>query len=533
MDELTPNADNCPRFDPNPFKKEKCKNCGRLWNEHLGVIDKSIVQGFIKAKQKVLEEKQKAEEEVRAKAKAKALAKKKQNQAVEDEWYFDGSGSNDKAGIVPEVPEADSDDDLGFRMFNRDELESAPIDARLRREVEANRKLKVVNLIDFGECDVPEDTSPFGETGGDGNFFHASSGTPDPLPEAAAPARTSMPPPQIRAGSGNVRTTSAPQLQLPTPARSSGTHPPADEEALRFEIEKLQQMLWDANEEKNIQVAIVRDEVLEKQNMVEELMRHRAEMEQSLQSLSLQSASLSEKNEELAQHRKINEQLQLQVEGLQALLADTAKQSCQPSVSSDSRGDSHEINASAELELRRELDELRAENFRLRMEAEAIANIPSSVPPQHDHSAVASALHELRVLSRQCLEVLAGPHAAGLREESIDTADVGEELRGLRDVMLLTRQAAERSDKDRRELEERLLSLEEPGRHIPRQGSHPVSSEHSLLTPREPSAAVIALEKQATQALREMRLQAEQNLEFIRKRVKAGDLKVSHKLSSN
>merc|ERR1719456_1773100 len=116
MDELVPNPDNCPRFEPNQFKKEKCKNCGRPWQEHQGVITQAQVDVYTASKKKAAEDKAAKEAEAKAKAKAKIAAKKKAQQAVEDEWLFDGSkaAADDK--------DDDSDDDLGFRMFSAGEF---------------------------------------------------------------------------------------------------------------------------------------------------------------------------------------------------------------------------------------------------------------------------------------------------------------------------------------------------------------------------------------------------------------------------
>lgn len=54
------------------------------------------------------------------------------------------------------------------------------------------------------------------------------------------------------------------------------------DDVLVEEIHYLRQMLTDANEERNLQVAIVRDEVAEKQKIIEELTRRGAEAEASL-----------------------------------------------------------------------------------------------------------------------------------------------------------------------------------------------------------------------------------------------------------
>jgi len=51
MDELVENPDGCTRFEPNAFKRVKCKQCGRPWHEHKGVITEAHVDGMVKLSQ--------------------------------------------------------------------------------------------------------------------------------------------------------------------------------------------------------------------------------------------------------------------------------------------------------------------------------------------------------------------------------------------------------------------------------------------------------------------------------------------------
>ncbi|CAE8634320.1 unnamed protein product, partial [Polarella glacialis] len=283
MDELEPNADGCTQFDPNPFKKEKCKHCGRLWNEHKGVISEALLQGYLKAKEKAVEDKEKKEAEAKQQAAAKKAASKRASQTPEDDWFCDGP--KDEAN---KVIDDESDDDMGFRMFSAEELRAAPMDKPASSE--PFKPLKVVNLIDFGECDVYEEAPP--DNFGSGSTAPGSS-------SSTAPGR---PPPEApsfsRGLSRGVLGDDMPGLP-DTPLAASGTSAPSSgptaqaHQDLLEEIQHLRQMLADANEEKSIQVAIIRDEVSEKQAFIEELTRHRADAEAALRDARCQVEALT------------------------------------------------------------------------------------------------------------------------------------------------------------------------------------------------------------------------------------------------
>eukprot|EP00931_Biecheleriopsis_adriatica_P037006 TRINITY_DN21243_c0_g1_i1.p1 TRINITY_DN21243_c0_g1~~TRINITY_DN21243_c0_g1_i1.p1 ORF type:complete len:276 (+),score=55.88 TRINITY_DN21243_c0_g1_i1:87-914(+) len=109
----------CEKFEPNPFKiaillqKENCKHCGRPWTEHQGVISENLFDGYLQA--------------IREAA---------------DEWQKGSSPFPD-----------DSDDDVGFRMVAPDTL-TASETCCAEIEPQVHRPPKVLNLIDFRECDV-------------------------------------------------------------------------------------------------------------------------------------------------------------------------------------------------------------------------------------------------------------------------------------------------------------------------------------------------------------------------------------------
>jgi len=303
MDELVSNPDGCKSFLSNPFKKEKCKNCGRIWKEHKGVINEQQRNSFVEAQLKVLAETAKKEEEVKAKARAKKIAKKQQEQAPEDRWLFD-EGLTEEQGM-----NESSDDELGFRMFSRENFESAPIEKR-HTGPESSKALKVVNLIDFSECDVPEEEE-------------AHEPQPSPVNRAVAPA---PPPPQVQTeekmfqddpvnASNTGKGRSAPLSLFGTPAASM-------EEELMSEIQHLRQMLDDANEEKNIQVAIIKDEVAEKQQQLEEAKRQHAETQDFLETARVQVERYQRESIETggevaeAEHLAMIEQERQEIDGL-------------------------------------------------------------------------------------------------------------------------------------------------------------------------------------------------------------------------
>jgi len=271
LNELQPNPDDCTKFEPNPFKQEKCKHCGRLWIEHKGVISEEYLLKFLKKRLQEKEEKEKKEAEAVQAAAAKKLAKKRASQAAEDDWLFEDK-DKDKDGTV-EATGNDSDDDMGFRMLLGSEIGNfAP------QKVE-HKELKVVNLIDFNECDVADDTEE-----ANGEATGSSVSTRAPLIEA----RPEVSYPMGKGDSGFHDSAG----RLPSGLQSASHHD------LVEEIQLLRQMLEDANEEKEIQVEIVRDDVAEKQQKILELTRQKDEMEALLREARSKIESYDEQPKE-------------------------------------------------------------------------------------------------------------------------------------------------------------------------------------------------------------------------------------------
>lgn len=351
MEELLPNPDGCTKFEPNQFKKEKCKHCGYLWTHHKDAISDDIVQGFQKVKQKAAEDKEKKEADARAAAQAKKQAKKKQNQAAEDEWLFDGA--EDAASKT--TADEDSDDDFGFRMFSPAELASAAPSSNPPE----SRQLKIRNLIDWGECDVPEEPE---ERPPVADVIEASHGP-------AVSSTHHVPVSQISSGHDVGLRESCPSISLPGPVGG----PSAGDADLLEEMQLLQERLAYAEEEKQIQVEIVRDEVKEKQQKVDELTNQTAELQAQLKEararieelsdeLDESRSSLKREEAESQQYRSEAERLRASVLEVEAKLeaktaeagqqsavpvADSAEAQSQQQVSESHAGDNSALEAEA------------------------------------------------------------------------------------------------------------------------------------------------------------------------------------------
>lgn len=531
MDELVPNPDGCSGFDEHPFKKGKCRNCGRLWNEHKGVIPHEIVARIVRERQKILDDQKKKDEAAREQARAKAVAKKKQTQAVEDEWFFDGSREEDV--------QEDSDDDMGFQMFMGHEVRTS----RFQKPVKADRKpLKVVNLIDFSACDVPdvpEDRMP--------GFAPLASGPADQAP--APPGRPSLASMEgaMHAG-GPLAIPGAARNSLPSAHALFGRVEQNDEvvQELQNEIQHLRQMLADANEERTIQVAIVQDEVLEKQQLADELARQRDQAEAQLRDAREQLSSLEarvaqstkERDEaralaergslEAERSRSEAEQLRAEVERLQVEVA-----ALQVPASEAER--SH----SQAQQLRTEVERLQAEVAALQAPTQLPAQggpapEPAGAPgfterPAQVLEVSPSALGTILELRELCAQTQAALGCDGSRpEQGGDSAgDFEAELRSLHDAVRAAHAAAERVSSERKHLAEKLRDAEQlqsallpvsepmPASPITKHG---ISKE--LLRTRGMPPANEDASRHAAQAIKEIRLHAEHQLAMISKRMR-------------
>mmetsp|Transcript_43632 Transcript_43632/g.98510 ORF Transcript_43632/g.98510 Transcript_43632/m.98510 type:complete len:517 (-) Transcript_43632:21-1571(-) len=262
MDGLAPNPDGCAGFEPNPFKKDRCRNCGHNWCLHLGAIAEGQARAFRQAQQQVAQAKASASIEARAKARAQRRAQR----TPEDGWLFEDqhAASSGSGGA------SDSDGD-GFRMFAGRDLDRAPIARRSAGSCGSGSKpLRIVNLIDFGECNVQAESvqggAPSGSTSSGAAAAHWAAGGSSSSSSSFRPPGSPAPPTGGSSVGCSVQDLSA----------------AAKSKDLLEEVHYLRQMLADSNEEKSIQVAIIRDEVTEKQRVIEELTRKGAEAEISL-----------------------------------------------------------------------------------------------------------------------------------------------------------------------------------------------------------------------------------------------------------
>eukprot|EP00927_Polykrikos_kofoidii_P023465 TRINITY_DN21619_c0_g1_i1.p1 TRINITY_DN21619_c0_g1~~TRINITY_DN21619_c0_g1_i1.p1 ORF type:complete len:535 (-),score=131.08 TRINITY_DN21619_c0_g1_i1:213-1817(-) len=511
MDDLIPNPDRCEKFQPNPFKKEKCKHCGRPWNEHLGVISEDIVRGFVQARQKVAEEKQRLEAEAKAKVRAKAAAKKKATQAVEDEWFFD-EPKDDKNAL-----DAESDDDLGFRMFLGENLESTQFSrANSTRDSSAGLKpLKVVNLIDFDALQE-EELAAAQRALAEAQQAPPAEKPPPPPPPPPRPSisgddlamraaggeagdATGVPGVSPLEPGGGVPATATKRDSTASLGQLVGAEEEDEVHSLVSEIEYLRQMLANAKEETNIQVDIVRDEVAEKQKVIEELKREMVSLQaQTKTGCSGSNSEVEALRAELSRQREGSERLQKQ--------------------------------ALTELEqLRAENRQLHAETNEARRSATATNGGAKVLGIASNDAFLSSLVSELVSSSLRIRRVLANEKVDGDKdgaEVSAEaaagcTGDMETDLRGLKEAHALVERAVDHLASDRRHLTLRVNDLEKKVAFHSTGTLSPGASKRRESTPLSPSHSTNeAVGKQATEALREIRLNAEQHLAWIRKRVK-------------
>mmetsp|Transcript_37454 Transcript_37454/g.86400 ORF Transcript_37454/g.86400 Transcript_37454/m.86400 type:complete len:1136 (-) Transcript_37454:40-3447(-) len=281
MDELLPNPEGCTKFVPNPFKKEKCKDCALPWEQHKGAISEAEVKLFLEARQKVVDAKAKAEADAKAKARAKKEAKRKSEAAVEDEWLM-GEVADDKG------EDSDASDGKGFQMFAASDFQE-----QAAAQPAKPKELKVRNLIDFSECDVAEDIPS------------AKEQVPTPVEATAAAARRMTVPARLPVEA--ISSEENVMLSKPAVSSSSIAAPPVrqgpDVEELEIEVQDLRQMLAQANEVKAIELDIIKDEVEELRKQLRSAELRAAEVDELRKQLSdaqLRAAEVDELRKQLS-----------------------------------------------------------------------------------------------------------------------------------------------------------------------------------------------------------------------------------------
>jgi hypothetical protein len=512
MDELVPNPDGCPRFEPNQFKKEKCKNCGRQWQEHKGVITEAQVSVYASAKTKLANDKAAKEAEAAAKAKAKAAAKKKAAQAVEDNWLMDGGAAAD---------DGDSDDDMGFRMFTADQMASAPVE---NRQPVSAKPLKVKNLIDFGECDEKLDEIPGA----------AESHAPPPpeirpsVMSTAGTASLSLDP--GGAGSSGMGMFVPPRKSdmFPPPSSTGGQEQGSvigDLLAMQSEIDHLRQMLRDANDCKSIEVAIVQDEVADKKKEIEDLKRLRIEDQAEISSLrqqhtvkiaELEAATSAVKStpDSEGEASALRQQMAEKDAELERLRVDCSTLRQQ---TSESEAEIERLKVSS-IESCQQLANLRVEEGTPLAQSPAVA-LPPSLGPR------VAEVHALCIQVCQTLEEDTTQQLPNALDASSVCLQIDESLRQLSDAAVAAQAAAQRSREERRRLTTKLSDAELAAQTAIAQAAvaQAAAPVAPAVVPPEQSRQEVSsqvVNRQAAMALREVRLNAEQQLAWITKRIK-------------
>lgn len=149
-------------------------------------------------------------------------------------------------------------------MFSGRDLDRAPIERRSERN-NSSRTFKVINLVDFDECNRLSSfvAGPSDIASGSAS---SSAGLCPPPPAGAEPPLPRMPPPAA--------------------ADAAVASPPLETKPwLEEEIQYLRQRLADSDEERSICVAIVRDEVADRQRTIDELRCRNKDVEASMRTL--------------------------------------------------------------------------------------------------------------------------------------------------------------------------------------------------------------------------------------------------------
>eukprot|EP00930_Biecheleria_cincta_P069655 TRINITY_DN5736_c0_g1_i1.p1 TRINITY_DN5736_c0_g1~~TRINITY_DN5736_c0_g1_i1.p1 ORF type:complete len:527 (-),score=107.04 TRINITY_DN5736_c0_g1_i1:126-1706(-) len=225
--------ENCDTFAPNPFKlaillqKENCKNCGRPWTDHQDVISEDQVGGYLKA----------------IKSAADDWRKIQQAKDAGDRESWLPEEFRDALSAT-EVPDSETDgSDVEFQMFTPTNFSEATVE---HDQQAADKMLKVVNLIDFGECNEIQDCQ--------------------------------TPPPELRDGA----TTCDDEIGNECADHDAMHSKQSSHEHLQEQIHNLKQMLLDTVQEKAVQISILHDDLHEKDRLIADLRRRHSDSESSL-----------------------------------------------------------------------------------------------------------------------------------------------------------------------------------------------------------------------------------------------------------
>jgi len=259
-EQLHRNPVGCRHFEPNVFRRERCKHCGHPWQLHAGAISDHDARAAAGLRQRVDRDRERAQEANRARARAVTAQQRSRRRGIEDEWFFGDAPAQDSGSDG-----GNDSDDVGFRMFSGRDLDRAPIERISASSSSAPRPLKVINLVDFGECNHLGGFVGGASDGASGSARSSSAALCPPPPAGAEPPLPRMPPPASATAVFSPTAESQPRLEE--------------------EIQYLRQRLKDSDEERSICVAIVRDEVADKQRAIDELRCRNEDVEASLRTL--------------------------------------------------------------------------------------------------------------------------------------------------------------------------------------------------------------------------------------------------------
>lgn len=248
---------------------------------HRGVITEALLANYLNGRDAArARPSADAAAEARAKSAAKAAAKRRAQRqaqrAAEDTWLFGDSAYDSDVT-------SDSDDG-GFRMVMSEPSELSGNRGSSSTETASlfgQRAPRIVNLINFAECDIP-----LGESS-------SSSVTPRADSEASTRASRHSAPAVAAASAAAASVAMSRLVRNNLVGKSSGFDMPmqSKEDVLLEEIQYLRQMLADSVEERKIQVS-------DKQQMISELTAQKADAEAKLASFHVLKEGLDQVRKE-------------------------------------------------------------------------------------------------------------------------------------------------------------------------------------------------------------------------------------------
>lgn len=303
----------CSAFTKNPFKEESCKNCGKDWTFHKGVIDDESLRRLGEKRRKK-EADSKAKEDA-AKAKDNTFEnrmkkeKEKKKEEQKDSWYHDGQ---DNATV-------ESDDD-GFQMQIIEPTQK-PVEP-----ISANKTVIRNLLDDFDQMNVADPVPASSRT----PSFPSKSPSPSNKPQSSASQKPSNNA-NLAGGMMGSETDAALEIEV---LRAELRKAQKDTEAAQFALEdqtiefdvmkgELEELRLKASRESvksdvNTSPSELEDTLRKKD---EEIEGHKNELKR-LRSVTLEAA---DKGRELEEKQAEVDSLQAEVTKLRKIASDTDK----------------------------------------------------------------------------------------------------------------------------------------------------------------------------------------------------------------